>query len=387
MASDDRLREALRLLAEFAQERLVRHPGGDALGTSDRHIELPVEVPLLPEEAALDTCAETLSRAVDEAVLDHVHARTFFHPGRVRCLRCASVECEHARPASPREVFAGYGPSGMPRFLDLGELLLERESPRLGELFATGGGIVTELLDESALNERLLPAFRSARGESRVRGAVLAGWYRVPGLAQSEAIALSLLLVHARSRRGRHRWGLNVLGVTPDGAPLEHLHDKMKNLPWDAGVRWLRSGIRTLRAPDAKRVAGLLGGLARRLERGERASGRRTSHAQDRHAGGSRPTRMAIADFEGASVDAIAFDERKRTFVVVGERGRCHVFSPQGKLVTSVRYPAPTIERRRKSGQWRAASSEEVSALRQALRKLAPEHEQGPTQTGSRDPS
>ena len=57
-------------------------------------------------------------------------------------------------------------------------------------------------------------------------------------------------------------------------------------------------------------------------------------------------------------------DERRNTYVVLGERGRTHVFSLAGKLITSVRYPAQTIAQRRESGVWRASSAEEIAALR-----------------------
>lgn len=52
-------------------------------------------------------------------------------------------------------------------------------------------------------------------------------------------------------------------------------------------------------------------------------------------------------------------DERHGTLVVPGERGRMHVYTADGKLVTSVRYSADAVLRKRKLGLWRPSRPEE----------------------------
>jgi hypothetical protein len=76
---------------------------------------------------------------------------------------------------------------------------------------------------------------------------------------------------------------------------------------------------------------------------------------------------MALADLARAAGEDLLFDTRSDTLVVVGDRGRAHVFSLEGKLVTSVRYNPASIEKRRKSGLWRPAAEEEVRSLKTRL--------------------
>jgi hypothetical protein len=111
-------------------------------------------------------------------------------------------------------------------------------------------------------------------------------------------------------------------------------------------------------------MAGVLDGLSRRLEKDRRATERKTVHARDRHAQGDRPTRMALADLARAGEDDVLVDRRQDTLVVLGDKGRAHVFNFAGKLVTSIRYNPESIERRRQRDQWRPASGEEIARLR-----------------------
>jgi hypothetical protein len=116
-----------------------------------------------------------------------------------------------------------------------------------------------------------------------------------------------------------------------------------------------------------QRLDGILAGLSRRLEKGFRGKERRTRHAERRHAEGDRPTRMALADLARAAREDLLFDTRSEALVVVGDRGRAHLFSLEGKLVTSVRYNPASIEKRRQSGLWRPAAEDEVRSLKTRL--------------------
>jgi hypothetical protein len=73
---------------------------------------------------------------------------------------------------------------------------------------------------------------------------------------------------------------------------------------------------------------------------------------------------MALPDLAHATPENLLFDTRRETLVVVGDKGRAHVFSLTGKLVTSVRYSPAAIERRRGNGTWRPATPEEVAQVR-----------------------
>lgn len=120
-----------------------------------------------------------------------------------------------------------------------------------------------------------------------------------------------------------------------------------------------------------KRIEGLANAVARRLEKDWRGKERRTAHGQQRHAEKDRPTRMAMADLARANAADLLFDTRRETLVVVGDRGRAHVFNLAGKLVTSVRYNPAVIEKRRQNGVWRPAAAEEIRKVREQVAAVA----------------
>ena len=165
-----------------------------------------------------------------------------------------------------------------------------------------------------------------------------------------------------------------MLGRTPAGEDLERLWDRHEELPWRKGVRWAQAALHTVttnrgssRVELARRVDGILQALARRLERDHRARTRRTRHAEVRHASGRRPTPKALDDLRAVSNDALYVDERSGAIVVVGDRGRTHFFTAEGRLVSSVRYSRDAIERKLKSELWRRAPDELLQSFRSKL--------------------
>jgi hypothetical protein len=379
MADDDRLREVVRLLREELRARAERHPAGHLLGRRGDSLSFEADVPLAAGENSLEEAAGGLGKRLQQGLSDLLAQRSVLLAGCVYCLRCRTSACDHSRPNGSREVFAGYGPSGVPRFVDFGQWLLSSGDLRVEALYREGRSLVAHWSGERELTRDLLPAFRDARVGFRLLGQVAAGWYRVPaGERRSDSLALSFQIVSTSPEGRKRRFGLNVVGAAPGGAQLEDLHVRLGALPWSTAVRWAQLALedverrqrgRRRQSDEAieRRMEGLLAGLARRLEQRQRSSSRRTRHAERRHESGQRPTRMAVLDLERARPEDILVDGRDRTLVVLGERGRTHFFNQSGKLVTSVRYPAESIDRRRRGGRWSQASAEEVAALRQAV--------------------
>ena len=374
MTARDRVREALRSLLDYALDRAERHPSGHLFPGSGSHLEVRIRLPLSAAEGAVDEAAERLGEDLDAGIEGLLAHAAVFRPGRVLCLRCGSADCEHSSPPDGRDVFVGYGPTGTPRYLDFGQLLLDRRDPRVEQLYAGDTPpLLATVLTEEELARDLLPAFRDQR-DYRIHGEVAVGWYRVPDdTGRRQALAISVQVISTQPKGARRRFGINVLGRGPGDESLERVHDRLGAIPWSVAVRWAQSVLNRIaaegrgRVPEpqlARRIEGLVGGLARRLVRVHRARDRRTLHAEERHESGERPTRMAILDLSRAEDAQILFDERRRTVVVLGERGRAHVFNEEGKLVTSLRYPPHTIARRRERGLWRPATPEEAAALR-----------------------
>ncbi len=371
---DDPVAAALRLLDLELRERIRRHPHGHLLRRKGGKLELVLELPVPSSDEALDDAIERFRARLDREVEAALERAVVFRPGAVFCLRCGRSDCEHSRPGAGREVFGGYGPTGTPRFVDLGRLLLARRDEEVEDLFRERGPLVVRRMEEDELLRDLLPPFREGPGRFRLHGQVVAGWYRVPDRTGApRALAVTFQVVSA-GRPGRRRLGLNVLGCGPDGESLESLFDRLGRIPWLDAARWAQDVLarierdqRRSRGTDRlldRRVAGVLGGLARRLARRERARSRRTRHAELRHEQGNRPTEMAILDLSRAEPGRILRDTRRGTFIVLGERGRAHVFSDAGKHVTSVRYGPGAVERRLARGTWRPATPGEATRLR-----------------------
>ncbi|MEM7482822.1 MAG: hypothetical protein AAF481_16740 [Acidobacteriota bacterium] len=376
------IEQAVRLLAEEARRRIERHPSGHLLRSGKEALDLSLQLDPSPHNSEDGRAAEALDRDLDAAIEGLIVHRAAFRPGRVFCLRCATPDCEHAVPPSSREVFAGYGATGIPRFLDFGQLLLERGDPRVDRLYARPPALLAHTLRRGHLTAELLEPYRNPESGFRIHGQVAAGWYGVPDpTGRPQAVALSFQIVSTRpGKRGRRRFGLNVLGIGPDGQPLEQLYDRLRELPWQDTVRWAQTALDQItfqrkkpgkrsksEEPLERRLLQVLNGLARRLEKHRRAKDRKTLHGQQRARQTERPTHMALADLAKAGKDELLYDTRQETLVVLGARGRAHVFNPAGKLVTSIRYTPAAIEKRRHRKLWRRATAEEIQGLRQKV--------------------
>ena len=376
---DERIRQALQLLIDEVRERIDRHPLGHLVAGRGEEIDLRLTLPTALRDGQLVKVEREAAESVQEAVQTLLHHSALFQPGRVLCLRCQTAACEHSAPADSRQVFAGWGPAGLPRFVDFGQWLLQRRDPRVDQLYREAPPLVTVVVPEAELAGSLIPAFRQREDDYRIHSQVTAGWYQA---GARQPFAVSLQVVSTRARGRRRRFGVNVVGIGPGGEPLEKLYDQIGQIPWGDAVRWaqgvlmgiegqLDRSLRARRESVEKRIEGLANAVARRLEKDWRGKERRTLHGQQRHAGKDRPTRMAMADLSRATAENLLFDTRRETLVVVGDRGRAHVFNLAGKLVTSVRYNPAVIEKRRQNGVWRPAAAEEIRKVREQVAAVA----------------
>lgn len=364
------------VLYRLVREVAARKPGGHLVeGRLDR-IVLRLALDLDAGDDGVAPFAQRLVAAVDQVIDDAIEHAASFRPGHAFCHRCGVASCEHSQPPSARHVFVGYAPTGAPRWEDFAQWCLELRHPEVDRLFDASPAFVTLVRPAAALNGALVGAFDRG-GAYELLGEVAAGFWPVRA-REGEGrgiVALTFQIAISRPRHGPPRLGLNVLGRTPRGESLEHLWERHDDIPWRAAVRWAQGALATTGASRAvrreivgERVDGILRGLARRLERDRRARGRRTRHAESRHLAGDRPTRMAIEDARRAEAASVLYDEKHRTYVVPGERGRTHFFTEDGKLVSSVRYSRDAVDRKRKLGVWAAAPGDAAARLLDLLR-------------------
>jgi hypothetical protein len=365
---------AWNALQALVRAVLARKPGGHLV--DGRVPDITLHLPLVvdgrrsdPEQFATD-----LAEAIEAQIDDAIEEAAAFHPGHAFCHRCEAAICEHSRPPSSRHVFLGYAPTGAPRWMEFGQYALEARHPDFDRLWDASPAFITVPLDRADVHGAMLGAFRHE--ERVVLGQILAGFFTLPsrpGEGRS-VLALTFQAVASIGAGGRRRLGLNLLGTAPGGDDLNLLWERQDDLPWRRAVRWAQSSLmsaaREARVQDdaalERRAAAILQGLARRLEQEVRGRGRRTAHAGERHDGGERPTRKAIDDIRAAAPEAFLRDERTGAFVVLGDRGRTHFLTAEGRLVSSVRYSREAIDRKRHHGLWRPLERAEVETARAA---------------------
>jgi hypothetical protein len=268
-------------------------------------------------------------------------------------------------------VFGGYSSTGLPIWPEFTQILLERKHPQVDLLYrGAQTHLVAMYLEPEMLKQRQLNIFGRQSKTYDILGQVVFGFLRlrVPGAARSEPepVACTLQAVESRRLDGSPRVALNVLARLSDGSPaLDAIQGPYQTRIADV-IASARHRIGTLRPPlrdrnpkgdatalpdTASLVADILQGLARKIEKVGRQGGRRTAHAEG-HPRKDRPTSKAWQDALSASEEAILWDKQENTYVVLGPRNRVHVFSQEGRHVTSLVLARDAVRTRRQRRRW-----------------------------------
>lgn len=352
-------------LRSLIRDRLARKPGGHLVETQLDAVELRLTVALRGPEADPERFAQRLRDQIDLVLDDAVQQAAAFRPGHAYCHRCESVDCAHSWPPSCRHVFVGFAPTGTPRWEDFAQHCLEQKHPRVDQLYEVPPALLALVQRHEALHGGMLSVFRNP--SYQLLGQVVAGFFPVRARAEEGrgVLALTVQVAAWHSASGARRLGLNLLGRAPSGESLDRLWDRFGELPWRRPVRWAQAALQS-RGVE-RRVEGILGGLARRLESDQRSRARRTQHAERRHTSGERPTRKALDDARAVDAGTLLLDQRTGALVVLGDRGRTHFFTVGGQLVSSVRYSRDAIARKIELELWRRVPADVRDAFREKL--------------------
>lgn len=359
---------AVQALAEMAQS-LLSIEGVDPLAMP-RYLELNLRVPLdggNDLRHAAGTAVEQISARV-RAVREHEKA---LRPGAVFSYFAGSSHAEGCRPTEPRQVFDGYSSTGKPIFSDFVTMAIERKDPHIEQLLAGEEIVLTRVTMGRVLRTQQLAEFGGTSPVYKILGQVDAGLFRVLGAAGR--CAFSFQLLRGTTLEGRVRLRLHTVGaVDPmdlaDPALMQLLSRFQRHL--DVEALRLQGQLQHGEVDEEAFVLPMLQQLAQRLQSRTRNTGRRTQHGLERSEAGQRPTSRAYPDAGEANDEAILWDVDQGTVVVLGGKGRVHVFSPQGKHVTSVTMQGQAIERRRHMGRWRLAEPEERGEFRIHVKRL-----------------
>ncbi|MBZ0151279.1 MAG: hypothetical protein K8J09_07075, partial [Planctomycetes bacterium] len=360
--------QAVHALAEMARS-LLHVEGVDPLAMP-RYLDLNLRVPLdsgNDVRHAAGTAVEQILQRVRE-VREHEQA---LRPGAVFSYFAGTSHAEGCRPTEARQVFDGYTSTGKPNFTDFVTMAIERKDAQIERLLAGEEIVLTHVTLGRVLRTQQLAEFGGNSPVFKILGQVDAGLFRVLGAAGR--CAFSFQLLRGSTLEGRVRLRLHPVGaVDPmdlaDPALMQILSRFQRRL--DVEALRLEGQSKNGEVDEESFVLPLLQDLARQLQGRTRSAGRRTQHGLERSEEGQRPTSRAYPDAGEANDAAILWDVDQSTIIVLGGKGRVHVFTPQGKHVTSVMMQGQAIERRRHMGRWRQAEPEERGEFRIQIKRL-----------------
>ncbi len=305
-----------------------------------------------------------------------LRAAAALRSGRVYCFFCSSSDCAHAAPPDADSVFDGYEAPGRPRWTDLPTVFLDRRDPRVDTLYGRRH-LVTLVEEGPALRSGLIEAFAADARVYEILGQVVAGFFEVPsGNGRREGSAATFQVVRTATGEGRSRLRLNAVsggalfderGASVDpslGRILDIARRRLASLERELAGARRRGGADPDPTPKALSI---LRALSRDLEHHERAGARRTGHGRERSDAGHRPTALAFPEAREAAVDRIYADDRGETLVVLGKAGRAHVFTADGRHVTSVVLRGDEVARRIRTRRWKPASPEAIALFRTGI--------------------
>jgi len=315
--------------------------------------------------------AEELAQAALDAAMEATAEGMVFQAGRVYCFACRSSACEHAAPHAPSEVFAGYGSLGQPQWEELFSVLLALGDRRTDRLFAERPEMLAAVVERERLVAGQLLTFGKNSLTYRVWGEVVAGYFPIDaGRAE-----LSVQIVETRDRQLHFQLIADprlrgLLADTPEDqrSPLLRVHDALREaqLRLDTlNPQWAHSGSRQRGHAEKlhRKLFDLLRHLARSLEHKGRQEQRRTVHAETRGQQ-SRPVHVATADLAAATVHDFFRDAFRGSIIVLGKSGRCHVFSPEGRHITTLSIGRDELASRQRRRRYLPLETEAIAAFR-----------------------
>jgi hypothetical protein len=349
-------------------------------------LQLPVRVDLETRPTA-EAQRERAAELVDiyrDRILEGLTAHKAFRMGRVYCFQCDAPDCVHGGPTDPVDTFIGYTATGKPSWEGFANVCLARGFDRVDRLYGDHPEVVALVQMADELSGELLPGFGSGSLAYNVQGQVVLGLIpeelkMVPGAGNR--VALTVQVVETRTGIERSRLRLNVLGLTVDqiaeaadrgparsvaarlAESLRIARQRLHSLGRQVQLRERRGSELDL----AERISPLLHQLRGDLERIFKVRHERTRHAREHHEAGQRPIGQARSDTKRASHDRFLLDVRNKTVVVLGPKSRAHIFSIEGKHVTSLQLDPHELERKMAKRRWRPMAMEDVVRFREVL--------------------
>ncbi len=274
-----------------------------------------------------------------------------FKPGHVYCYSCKSASCEHSQPDEFGEVFAGYRNNGQPSWQEFFNCMLAWGDDRVDQVFADRPKLLARMVGRRRLITDQFVACGRNSMTYRIIGQVIAGYFTVRG----KRCAITVQVVE-NCERNLHVQILapdivrEALADTPEDkrSAFYRIYDALRELrhqicETNASWRQAKGGLE--RQKQMERIFTQLRHVMHSIERKGRQSQRRTKHAQIRSEQ-ERPIHKAFDDLAAASAADLYLDRARQSIIVVGRKARAHVFSKEGKHITSLTMPADKLDLR-----------------------------------------
>lgn len=325
------------------------------------------------EEAAISWTSGMTAELLAEQALDNARraasADCPVRPNRVYCYHCDDADCEHAVPPTPGLVFGGYENTGRPEWIELYAYLHSLGDERVEMLFGGDQHLLARVVSRKRLINKQFESFGRASLTYRVIGQVVAGYLRV----RNQRCAVTVQVVETVDR------SLHLQLITPEfvtevltdatreSAPAFHrifdaIRDGRRRIE-ALTPKWRATIGKAERNQLREKLFAVLRHLAHSFERKSRQHRRRTAHAEQRSKE-HRPVHKAREDLETATPDQFFRDNKTRHIVVTGKSGRSHVFSEDGRHVTSLMLNGDMLERRTRRRRYAALDADAIDAVR-----------------------
>ena len=331
--------------------------------------------------------AKQLVREVDRQIGEALRGLRDYRLGHVYCFHCEQPDCSHSAPEDTTHVFAGYTANGKPLWIDFVNFCMESAHPKTDMLYADPPEVIAIIQGAQELKGELLPSFGQGSVRYNLLGQVVAGL--IPFNLRSswdlsQRFALTLQVVETQRDHSPSLLRLNMVGISVL---------RLSELASDGGKRGPAERLRQTFEGTKKKIDSLsrkchlerkkgyfvnleenlepiLLKLKNDLEQIFNPSMHRTKHAQKRHLKLNRPTGSAIGDARKVTKEKLMYDVRNDTIVVLGPKGRAHIFSMKGRHVTSIQLEEGELKRKSEKSFWRPPTPQQQTVFLEILKAL-----------------
>jgi hypothetical protein len=307
---------------------------------------------------------QTLADTMLDQALAAASEQSPIRRGYVFCYRCNESGCEHSAPTSSGDVFMGYRNNGEPVWQEFFSALNDLGDDRVDRVFDARPRPLARFVSRKWLiQEQLIGSGRNSM-TYRILGQVVAGYFEIKG----KRCALTLQAVEDPTRRlflqllAPHDVHEAMTEEVRNNQTLSRLYSAVGDLRHrlnDQQTEWRKATGRKERQRALSRIERQLQHQVNVIEKKGRQGARRTKHAHDR-SDDKRPIHSAMQDLREANNSCFFLDRPRNSIVVVGKRGRTHVFNPEGKHVTTLQLAQERLDRRLQRNRYTPLMDDEI---------------------------